>query len=231
MTKKTLGQLRLVMDCRRANRLFRLAPWCPLGSVESLCRFQLPEDSSSIFVAQEDVRDFFYRLGIDSFLSQFFGLPAIRAGDLKRAFRDASVEIPSFVANLVDDADITPTLAVLPMGFSWAFWLSQMVHVQIAKQSMPDVDDSRFLIDGQPSPEISNNSGKSYACMLYADNANHLGVDADEVNFRRNQLSIGLNGRGLASHEVVEASDRVESIGVEIDGKAGEVVPTAKRLV
>ena len=39
--KKTAGSLRLVIDCRRSNILFRPPPWTPLGSLESLCRVWL----------------------------------------------------------------------------------------------------------------------------------------------------------------------------------------------
>ena len=65
--------------------------------------------------------------------------------------------------------------------------------------------------------------------MLYADNANHLGLDADEVNMRRERLSLVLNNSGLATHEIVEASGLCESIGAEIDGVVGCVRPTRKR--
>ena len=52
----------------------------------------------------------------------------------------------------------------------------------------------------------------------------------DEVNRRRSQLSLGLDNRGLKTHEVVEASDLVECLGVEISGRSGEVRPTPTRM-
>ncbi len=74
VTKKRKGSLRLVIDARRVNRLFKKAPWCPLGSIESLCRVRIPKDET-LFIAQEDVKDFFYRFGIDKDLSQFLLTP------------------------------------------------------------------------------------------------------------------------------------------------------------
>ena len=65
--------------------------------------------------------------------------------------------------------------------------------------------------------------------MLYADNANHLGLDPGTVNRRRELLSEALNSRGLATHEVVEASDLVESLGMCIDGTNGVIRLTDKR--
>ncbi len=60
LTKKAPGWLRLVIDARRANRLFRKPPWCPLGSVETLCKVRIPK-SLTLFVSQEDIEDFFCR--------------------------------------------------------------------------------------------------------------------------------------------------------------------------
>ena len=53
--------------------------------------------------------------------------------------------------------------------------------------------------------------------MLYAVNAN------------RETLSPTLNNRGLDTHDMVEASDDVESRGVCIEGRVGIVRPTKKR--
>ena len=45
-------RLRLVIDARRSNRLFREPPWCPLSSGESLARMEI---SGTCYTAQEDV--------------------------------------------------------------------------------------------------------------------------------------------------------------------------------
>ena len=58
VAKKTPGRLRLVIDCRRSNRLFKPPPWTPLGSLEGLSRIWL-ESMKKGFIAQEDVRDYF----------------------------------------------------------------------------------------------------------------------------------------------------------------------------
>ena len=56
MTKKGDRQ-RLILDCRPSNRLFRTPPSTILGSTEAWGRLEMDEDET-LFVAQEDVRDF-----------------------------------------------------------------------------------------------------------------------------------------------------------------------------
>ena len=59
--KKAAGSLRLVIDCRRTNVIFRPPPWMPLGSLEALCRGWIRRCHEG-FIAQEDIRDDFYRM-------------------------------------------------------------------------------------------------------------------------------------------------------------------------
>ena len=62
MTKKNNKQ-RLIIDARRTNILFRTPPSTLLGSVDTWTRLEVPRDAD-VFIAQEDVKDYFYRLGI-----------------------------------------------------------------------------------------------------------------------------------------------------------------------
>ena len=63
---KKSGKLRMIFDARRSNLLFKSPPRTTLGSIEALSRLDLtpaePGGSADRFlVAQEDVRDIFYR--------------------------------------------------------------------------------------------------------------------------------------------------------------------------
>ncbi len=114
------------------------------------------------------------------------------------------------------------------MGFSWAFWLSQEVHKAVSSEAAPDVPEEDYIVDRFPPHNLTEPS--DYRCMLYADNGNHLSLTANEANKRREALSLCLNQRGLATHETIEASDLVETLGTEIYGKSGCVKPTSTRL-
>ena len=68
---------RLILDCRRLNRLFR-PPTILLGSVEALSKIRLsPDAEEQMFVAQEDVRDYFYRLYLPRGLAEWFSLDEV----------------------------------------------------------------------------------------------------------------------------------------------------------
>ena len=53
--------------------------------------------------------------------------------------------------------------------------------------------------------------------MLYADSANHIGLDPELLNAIREQWSLALNNQGLATHVMLETADHVESRGVWIE--------------
>ena len=73
---KKNGKLRMIIDARRTNKLFRKPPSTMLGSSDCWGRTEV-DGAAPIFFAQEDVKDFFYRLGISKRLGKFFALPKI----------------------------------------------------------------------------------------------------------------------------------------------------------
>ena len=71
VTKKGEKQ-RLIIDARRANKLFRTPPNTILGSVDAWGRLEIDDEQGELFIAQEDVKDYFYRLAIDKALGEYF---------------------------------------------------------------------------------------------------------------------------------------------------------------
>ena len=211
-------KLRLVIDARRSNRLFKKPPWCPLSSGESLARMEI---SGACYTAQEDVKDFFYRLGIGKRMSRYFGLPRVRASLLVAAL---GVDCPAEILALPSDHMVAPCLSVLPMGFSWAFWIAQQVHVHIATMTL---GSEGLLVDRAPPPQIHTNEQQAH--MIYADNASQFGMDPDVVNERRHKLSIALNGRGLDTHEIIDATLLAETLGIQYIGNPPTVSCTPLR--
>ena len=51
------------------------------------------------------------------------------------------------------DVPVWPTLTVLPMGFSWSFWVVQELVSHLVQQS--GVSRDRFLLGSRPPPELS----------------------------------------------------------------------------
>ncbi len=117
------GKLRFIADARRANRLFRRPPKTILGSIESWSRLDLHSDldgheldDAELFVAQEDVKDFFFRLAIARALSRFFAFQEVDPELLREEFGG---NLPPDVQSLVDAGlPLHPAMGVLPMRFS-----------------------------------------------------------------------------------------------------------------
>ena len=76
------------------------------------------EISGTYYTAQEDVKDFFYRLGIGPELARYFGLPPVRVGLLADAL---GWECPSELLGMDPGSSFSPCLCVLPMVFPGPF--------------------------------------------------------------------------------------------------------------
>ena len=74
----------------------------------------------------------------------------------------------------VGSGPIYPFFKVLPMGFSWAFHLAHQAHQEIARLTLPGIP---FVHDRRPAPRLGQQAGEHQGALLvYADNANHLGL-------------------------------------------------------
>ena len=110
-----------------------------------------------------------------------------------------------------------PHVSVMPMGFSWAFHLAHLVRTPLMRDR-----------------ELLNPLGRGVGCsekaiLVYADNANRLGIDAESVNADHKVMVESLEQHGLSTHDIVEASTLAESLGIRIDGLRGRITPTCER--
>ncbi|CAE7038510.1 unnamed protein product [Symbiodinium sp. CCMP2592] len=188
VTKKNDKQ-RLIVDARRTNAIFRTPPTTLLGSVESWGRLEVGSDED-VFVAQEDVRDFFYRLGISKDLGEYFSLPA------------------------VDPERLQKVLGYLP------------VELEQLMQQYPELDG--WSTEGPPQCSAVR-VRVAAAPRLFMPTANHLGISAAVVEHDQKALLHSLHSNGLDTHEHVCAVTLAESLGVRIDGLAGQVRATPHR--
>ena len=171
ITKKGEKQ-RLIIDARRTNKrnkLFRTPPTTVLGSMDSWTRIGCDPES----VAQEDLKGYFYRLKIHKKLAEFKVVPAL--------LKERLGYLPVHLQELLDTSEgpIYPRMIVLPMGFSWAFHLAHVVHVELTRRALPK---SMIVQDKRPAPVMGAKAGQfQHASLIYADNGNRLGVNRDAV--------------------------------------------------
>ena len=109
------------------------------------------------------------------------------------------------------------------MGFSWAFHLAHAAHEYLAKVALPDAP---LIRDRRAVPDLL----PSRPCLLiYADNADHLGLSAVQATSSRKALSKIVNSHGLRTHDIVDGTRFGTSIGISFDGNLGVVKTSPER--
>ena len=83
---------------------------------------------------------------------------------------------PASFLELDPDGEVNPCFAVMPRGFSWAFYFAQEVHRGFAIRNVPGVPASAFVVERRPSPVLASDTDK--AVMIYADNNHHMSLVA-----------------------------------------------------
>ena len=133
---KKKGKQRLVWDCRAANQLFRPPPGIDMGAAESLQRIVLETDEE-LYCAQADVQNCFYQCGLPAWISDYFAMDAVPGALAKElGFQNDVHGVPLDVSR-----EVFPCLTVLPMGWSWAFWMVQRLHEQACMDCGFEADD------------------------------------------------------------------------------------------
>ena len=85
---KKSGALRIVWDCRAVNRRFKPCPSLNLASGAKWGDLTI-DAADTIYVAQFDLANYFYHLGIPDELGKFFALPDIDVSVLREAVHAA----------------------------------------------------------------------------------------------------------------------------------------------
>ena len=133
--KKKGGKIRLILDCRPSNRVFRPPPGVELLTGEGLGRIEwdsgswardypehaVPDEASALWVANGDVQDYFHRLLLDdtSEIGEYLSYPPILARHLGITCLDGREVAPDYW--------IYPLSRSLPMGWSWLLYFAQTV--------------------------------------------------------------------------------------------------------
>ena len=205
---------RLILDCRGVNMRFKDPPRSELGSLAALTELELP-DGQNLFVAGADIQDCFYAAKLPGDLQSFFCL----AHDLDR---DEACNI--FGDDFVQHSDLqsfSPCINVLPMGFSWSFYIIQQLHEQSVRRSL-GIPREDVILNGYPAPQLS---GDKVVAMPYCDNCHSLALSAEGCEEGKKRMCEDLEGMGFSLHEQVG----FPTLGGVIDGVDGSIRPTSTR--
>lgn len=213
----TIHRQRLVLDCRQTNCLFRPPPQTHLGSLASIAETEL-DQGSTMYIAGADIRDCFYAVRMEPGLQQYFALHSDLSDD----------EIQHVTSGVVgpNSGKHVPVISVLPMGFSWSFYLVQQLHTDTALNAL-GLPTSALFLDGQPPPKLERDR---LSIMPYCDNLHCICLDRARCQDGEDAMASALERIGFELHEHVEATDYFETLGGVIDGKRGLVHTSLKKL-
>ncbi|CAK0846282.1 unnamed protein product [Prorocentrum cordatum] len=234
---KKHDRLRLIMDCRNTNLLFRAPPAPEMGTAAAWGNLERPEarpgteaggadDSGSggskLWVAQADVKDCFHCVRNLPELCPYFCMPPITEGE--RA--DAGIVGPSGLGDLAREVSVYPMLLTLPMGFSWAFYFVQRLVEHQCRVSLAGAGLAfKFLRDQAPAPDL----GTQLAVLPYCDNINVAGIRREEVKEAKDVIVRRLRFVQFTVHEETEPETLSYSLGRVIDGESWVVRNRSER--
>ena len=186
MVSKELGLCDGFWLVRRYRR--RSPPLMQVGGTSCWSTLRIPEDKE-LWTAQHDVEAYFYRLGIPPEIGRFFALK----------------EVPPWVAFKFavprDEAPgggaWFPYFRVVPMGWSWAMWIAQRVHVQA--HVLAGFPPAAIIVDGQPPPDLTQYDA---VAMPYCDNGNILSLRREEADKAVNKVMEVLRGWRLGLQDI-----------------------------
>ena len=219
--RKQNNKQRFILDCRGVNRRFQPQPPLAMAAGSAWARVGLRQEDT-LYIAQSDIKEYFYSLALpDNLNKSLFCLPPVPHELLQAWGVDYDKRCEA-----AEGGWVWPGLRVIPMGWSWAMWLSQRVHANICLQET-GLSFERVLVDGNPCPDLS---GGEVALLPYADILNVLGIDQARVQAVKDKIVGGLRRVGFIVHEELEACSIAQSLGFLIDGSSGVVTPIPERL-
>ena len=213
----SIQRQRLVLDCRQTNLLFKPPPQTRLGSLASLAESELSE-SCDLYISGADIKDCFYAVTMSPGLRRFFALAWDITSDELRHVSGGQ---------LSDDGRVhVPVIKVLPMGFSWSFYLVQHLHTEVSLEAL-GIDERFLFLEGQPAPVLQDGDR---AIMPYCDNLHCISTNQQLCQDGKNVLAEKLEALGFQLHEHAEASTYFETLGGVVDGKQGLIRASHKRM-
>jgi hypothetical protein len=146
--KKDREKMRLILDCRAANRHFVLPPSTELLSSEVFARVEAECDPGGDFDALRmffgiaDVKDCFHRMKLEGPISEYFCYEGGYAHEFGVSDIDGEPVGPH--------EWIYPAAAVSPMGWAWSLHFAQCANVH-AFQAVTSLSRAPLMTDRSPA--------------------------------------------------------------------------------
>ena len=181
---------------------------------------QLPP-GESLFVAQFDIRGYFYSLPLPLELQPYFCLRAI----LDRLLAERGV-FPQHGSDFDDEGMVHPMFVVTPMGWSWAMYWAQRIHSYQALVGA-GLGPNREVAEGVACPSLEPGEP---VMIAYVDNLNIAGICRQRVQQAKDDAVAHLRHIGFVVHEELDAASSANSLGFHIDVAVGKVTPIPSKV-
>ena len=202
---KKNGKLRIILDTRDVNGVFKPPPYTGLPTAAALTSIETNPDET-IWFAGADIADCFYRLEVPLGLDEYFSLPGILGSEVEAIARKHRLPLR---------AKLVPCLKVLPMGWSWSLYFAQQVHeARILKCGF---EARQFIRDKVPGSKLDAESDK---VAVYVDNHLVMGESRERVVAGSMAIAADLNAVDLDTHEAFEDCE-CDFVGLHFDGRPG----------
>ncbi|CAK0891757.1 unnamed protein product, partial [Prorocentrum cordatum] len=218
VAKKNGGQ-RLALDCRLTNILFAHAPTVEIGSSEAMSAIEL-EPGQELYAASVDIEACFYQCGGIGRPSNYFCLPSVPV----EVALELGLTVDVCGQEFTGRERVHPCLVVLPMGWSWSFWLVQRIHLEMLRRAA--VPDDRIALGAWPLPPLTSGPVE----LPYSDNINVLGVRAEEVTELRDRVVARFSEEGFSMHVISETSAHSTILGADAGGHPPVTRRTGQKL-
>jgi hypothetical protein len=209
---------RLIIDARPANERFVDCPAVALPTPDLTAKLELDlTRAEPLVVAKVDLSNFYHQLRLPSWMTPYFALPPVRAGDVGQ----------ETISGGNKDALVWPCCATLPMGFSHAVYLAQRVHEHAAHQHCQFNSADAITAENDTRTDRTRH-------QLYIDDLILYGHNAAEVAQRQQHYIKTMRALGFPIRDkkvVLPSAGGVEALGMVVNGRQRTVGVAAHKLL
>lgn len=205
---KTDGSLRFIVDCRETNNIFVAPPSPNLPNPGSYAKIP----AWVTCVAKGDLSNYFHSLLLPAWMRTYFGLRRVRA---------QAVGLPG-------DGWVYPVCRTVPMGWSHAPYVAQMVHIEVLGRAggpaVVDLREAGAVDSPVPAAVVYR--------LVYIDDLILLGASPDAVNEALDAALAAYRAAGLQVKlsKVFRAADEMETLGVVFNAKKHSYYVSGKKM-
>lgn len=198
---KDAGSQRLIIDARYANVLFRKPDRVTLPTPDVITELFV-NASDTLYVGKCDLADFYHSMELPEWMMPYFCLPPVSYAEL----------------GLPGDGFVYPMLRTLPMGFSHAVLLAQLVHEHA-------IASAGLYADSPPVARLSSSivgGGIGLGRILtYIDDVLFFGTNQQTTERVQDRYELHMARCGFKSKQckrVRPTSKPVDCLGVTVHG-------------